>query len=270
MRQSGNLRAQSYRPFLRPTDFEIYRKNDGSAERIRNIRKGYSLAIRPNGFIPRTGILLCQYLNTLKLNESFVLDVGTGESALIAIHCAILGATRVEAIDVDKVAIEWAQKNLVTNNLTSKIELIKKSLCSYRSAIKFDFIVSNPPQMPIKENRSIHDDAGQDGKFYLRGLIKLASHHLKPGGVLIFAAFDFLGIDTAYNRQLPVFQILKRNYFIPRIVRRVEREIRPDSRTARNLRWIKGIYPGYIFKRGANSHYYHKVLIVSARKVAST
>lgn len=262
----SQISKKPYEPFSQHTEFVAYIGEGGSIRRLENIEKGYTLAMRPGGFVPKTGIILCQYLGTLKIKGASVLDIGTGESALLAIHCATLGASIVEAIDIDEVAVEWAEKNLVANNLISKVKLRKKSLYSHQGANKFDLIVSNPPQMPVKENRSIHDDAGRDGKSYLHGLIKLASRHLKPGGLLVFAAFDFLGVDTAYNKQFSLFKILRRNYFSPQIVLRVKREVRHSSYTARNLNYIKKIYPKYVFRKDTSGNCYHDLVIVAAQR----
>ncbi len=56
-----------------------------------------------------------------------VLDVGTG-SGILAIYGAILGARRIEAIDLDPEARRWARHNIALNGLAGVIRVSSKPL----------------------------------------------------------------------------------------------------------------------------------------------
>jgi ribosomal protein L11 methyltransferase len=69
-----------------------------------------------------------------------VLDAGCG-SGILSIVAAKLGAKRVVAFDIDKVAVEETQKNLKRNSISDNVYLV----CGYIDSIKgkFDLIVAN-------------------------------------------------------------------------------------------------------------------------------
>jgi len=58
-----------------------------------------------------------------------VLDVGTG-SGILAIAAARLGAAEVLALDTDPVAVETAQANVTTNDLTGVVRVVRGSIGS--------------------------------------------------------------------------------------------------------------------------------------------
>jgi release factor glutamine methyltransferase len=70
----------------------------------------------------------------------------------------------------------------------------------------FDLILTNPPQMPTPPGReaggdeATADDGGHDGWAILDRVIQGAPAHLKPGGQLVFALFDYLGEQNAFRR----------------------------------------------------------------------
>ena len=69
-----------------------------------------------------------------------VLDVGTG-SGILAIASALLGATKICAIDNDPVALEVAAENLRANGVAEKVLLSAKPVHSIRQ--RFTVVVAN-------------------------------------------------------------------------------------------------------------------------------
>jgi len=259
---------EQYRPLGKNTDFLAYRDEKGRIKQLKNSKFGYFITIRQLGYVPKTGILLSQFLEKIPFyRNSKILDVGTGESALLAIHSSFLGAEKVLAIDIDKNAIKWARKNVKRNKLSSKIKIIKKSVADCKLNFYPDIIISNPSQMPVKQRKSLHDDGGKDGKYYIIKLIKLANKILKSGGRLIFTVFDFLGVEKSYNTKESLLNILKKYSFNPKIAKTFNKEINKSSYTFKNLNHIKEIYPGYIFSKNKNNLYEHKIFIICAQKL---
>lgn len=263
----NRYKIKPYRPFSKNTEFIACTDKYSNIKELKNVKLGYSIMIKPGGYIPKTGILLCQYLSQFSaLSGLKILDVGTGESALLAIHSAFLGSNKVIAIDTDKIAIKWAKKNVSINNLNNEITVKNVSLYKYKSKFKFDIIISNPPQMPVKKNISMHDDGGKDGKIHIRRMIKLAAKDLKRNGVLIFTAFDFLGVNRSYNKKPSVFDILMKYSFCPKIVVITDKKIGPTSYTTKNLDYIKKIYPRYNFYKNKKGLCQYKVFIIHSIK----
>jgi len=69
-----------------------------------------------------------------------MMDVGTG-SGILAVYGAMLGASWVEAVDVDPDALAWAEKNLYLNPNPEKIHLSLKPIESYTE--RFDLVAAN-------------------------------------------------------------------------------------------------------------------------------
>jgi len=84
-----------------------------------------------------------------------VLDVGTG-SGILAIAAALLGATRVLALDVDPVAVGVARQNVAVNGVEGRVRVVEGSL-SADSALpdeggpRFDLVLANISTAAITE-----------------------------------------------------------------------------------------------------------------------
>lgn len=100
--------------------------------------------------------------------EKSVLDLGTG-TGILAIVARYLGATHIDAIDVDPVAIECARENL-RNNRIANIHFETATLDTFqRRKPKYDYILANIHKSVILEIRS------------------QVSQLLAPGGFLIIS-----------------------------------------------------------------------------------
>ena len=259
---------EPYKPFKNNSDFLVSKDKRGNIKQLKSIKFGYYILIKPSGYVPKTGVFLSKFLEKISFpKKSKVLEVGTGESALLAIHSSFLGGNEIIAIDIDNNAIRWAKKNVKKNRLAKKIKIIKKSVFDFKTSFKPDIIISNPPQMPVVRMKSIHDDGGRNGRRYIIQLIKLANKILKKDGKLIFTAFDFLGVNKNYNKNNSIFEILKQYSFRSKIIKSFRKEIKKTSYTFKNINQIKKVYPNYIFKKNKKGFYEHEVLIVYAKKL---
>lgn len=218
----------------------------------------YKLQIKPEGYVPKSGILLCLALGN-SLNEKRVLDIGTGETGILAIHCAKHGAKEITACDIDPKAIKWAERNGKFNSVKNA-RWINSNLFEKIQG-KYDLIVSNPPQMPMV-NGNWHDSGGKDGRKITEKIIKLSPKFLEPDGSLVLLLFDFLGVDRTYDSQPSIFQLLKRNGFSPSVVDTSIRTINPSGKTTASIPTIKRAYPNFSFKRNPKGDLYHKIYIV--------
>jgi len=83
-----------------------------------------------------------------------ILEIGTGASAILAMMFAKIGC-RVEATEIDEIALQSARKNVTLNNLGALISLKKVAKDDflkqyYDSLTEFDAILCNPPQYDQK------------------------------------------------------------------------------------------------------------------------
>ena len=158
--------------------------------------------VNDNVLIPRddTQILVNRAIKIIKNNKiDKVLDVGTG-SGIIAIELAKNTSSNIFASDISDDAINIATKNANLHN--TNITFIKSDLFSDIGE-KFDFIVSNPPYIPLKEKETIQNEvkfepdnalyAKNNGLYFYEKIIEQSVRFLTPKG---FLAFE-IGINQA-------------------------------------------------------------------------
>lgn len=148
------------------------------------------------------------WLSRLIVNQvkGNVLDLCTG-SGIQAILAAKSGA-RVIAVDIDQEAFGWAQFNVYLNDVNEKIELRLGNLYSViDDSIEFDFILSNPPFIPIPKSIDfpIAGDGGEDGRDLVRQIFHGYEKYLKIDGKAIM-----IGQGIGNNNSVFLSKDLKR------------------------------------------------------------
>jgi SAM-dependent methyltransferase len=255
------LKLEQYSPFAGLKGFFLASDKSG-ARFVLSKDPEYSIQIRPKGYTPKSGILLCKYLTKLANNKK-VLDIGTGEGGLLAIHAAKSGARSVVAIDINRQAIIWANKNINLNKLRN-IHLSNGDVYPKTNS-RFDLIVSNPPQMPM-ERGAHHDSGGADGRKIIMSIIKGASSRLNKNGAILLLLFDFLGVTERYGIQPTLKDILLSEGFRLDVLGSHERVVRKEGKTLQSLKSILKSYPKFRF-RVKGQKLVHQVLIVLAKKI---
>jgi ribosomal protein L11 methyltransferase len=71
-----------------------------------------------------------------------VLDIGTG-SGILAIGAAKLGAARVDAREIDPIAVETAQKNVLASGLDDVIAVVRGSVTIQAPLHLYDMVIAN-------------------------------------------------------------------------------------------------------------------------------
>lgn len=259
----GGLKLQAHKPFPRTKDFYLaVLLQTAKFLFFCQKKKKYVLRIKKDGYIPKSGIFLCNELTKhFNLAGKNILDIGTGESGIIAIHASFFGAQTITAVDVDPVAVQWAKKNGGLNGIRN-IRWQESDIFGSVSG-SFDIIVSNPPQLPMKIGL-LHDAGGVDGRKHLEKIIKHASQYLNHDGRLILLIFDFLGVDKSYGKKASLFDYYRKNNLNPVILGETTRVIRKGGQTEEALNHIRSIYPRFKFLRDNKDNIAHKIFIVSA------
>ncbi|MBU2477172.1 methyltransferase [Candidatus Micrarchaeota archaeon] len=136
-----------------------------------------------------------------------VLDVCTG-SGIQAICCAEKSG-KVIAVDVNKRALSFAGFNTKLNNLEGQIELIHSDLFAKIPKKKFDLIVSNPPFIPVpnEKNWFLHGSAGYDGLKIVKRILKESKKYLKPKGKLQIITHSF-----GAAKKIQVLNLVKKHF----------------------------------------------------------
>lgn len=82
------------------------------------------------------------FLEKVIKNGDSVLDIGTG-SGILSIVAEKCGASKVDAYEIDSVAVEVAKKNIELNNIENGINVIEADILKEQINDKYDIIVSN-------------------------------------------------------------------------------------------------------------------------------
>ena len=124
-----------------------------------------------------------------------IADLGTG-SGCIAMACArAFPKARVDAVDIDPLALQVARINRDALALQRRVRLVKSDFFRGLKGRRYDIIVSNPPYVGTAEYAGLPPEyahepeqalrSGPDGMQAVRVLLREALHHLTPQGVLI-------------------------------------------------------------------------------------
>ncbi len=165
---------------------------------------GREFHIEPGVFIPRFDTelvierLLADYSHCGK-NDAHIIDLGCG-SGVIGLTAALeIPLSRVTLIDNSIPALRLAEKNALKHGLQKTVEIIEWDALTapppkWRN--RFDYVLSNPPYIPVAEIPSLHPDVqrephaalsdSKDGLTFYRKWTKLLPELLKPGGRFIF------------------------------------------------------------------------------------
>lgn len=232
---------EKYNPFnIR----EYYIISDGNKNFFKY--KGYLLELSKEGYIPKSGLLFDEVLDFDTCNNKNILDLGCGYLGILGIIAKFNGAKNIDSIDYDDNCVLWFNK-IIKENGYNNIKCFKSN---YFENIKdnYDLILSNPPQLPMK-NGSLHDSGGIDGRKYILEIMNQSFLHLKDNGKLYLLVFDFLGSLEKTNKEKSLLEIANDiGYKKVEMLYEIEKTIKEGSLTYENLSYISKIYPFYDFK----------------------
>jgi methylase of polypeptide subunit release factors len=217
-----------------------------------------SIKVRQNGYIPKSGLLVVEQLKKLNIYGRAI-DIGTGESGIIAHSLMALGASEVFASDVDEEILAQVKNS---SSVSHRIQWHHCSLFPKDVNGQFDFIVSNPPQMPMSYSGHPHDYSGFDGRTLIEKFLGQAEKNLAPKGAIILLCFDFLGIEQRTNDKPSIIELGNSVGLQTTVLSRHKRTIRKNGKTAENIGWINKIYPDYAFLCNDAGEYFHEVILL--------
>ncbi|MFA5745517.1 MAG: methyltransferase [archaeon] len=113
--------------------------------------------------------------------NSTVLDLCSG-SGVLGIYSSD-NASKVVLSDISSKAIDFSKRNAYRNGLTN-IEFRKGDLFNTVKNEKFDYILTNPPFVPVPKNikAALHSNGGIDGFYLVKKIFDSINNHLKPNG----------------------------------------------------------------------------------------
>lgn len=252
-----------YKPFEFVQKFYIEETEGGIVLHYIDGAITYSIHIENDAYIPKSGLALCSWLAEICCGKS-VLDVGTGQSCILARHAFYKGANTVDAVDCDKAVI-------APHKIGDIPDLIKVFFSNCYSGVankRYDVIVSNPPQLPFCEMAStVHDAAGFTGREVIEELIVLANQHLVVNGKLLLLVFGFLGVEYPTRLNQPtIIQLITENGLIVEKMERFVVKIRDGGRLDASRTYIERMYTNYHFICH-NGCYYNEIYLIQCEKL---
>lgn len=150
------------------------------------------------------GVLLGAWVNLNDKNK--ILDAGTG-SGLIALMLAQRSHADIIAIEFDKSGFEQATENVSRSPWTERIKVIHEDLRVFKSSVKFDLIVSNPPYFrnSLKAPLKVRTQARHDDSLSWDQLVEKASSMLNPlGHLAVIIPFEGFSLfeSTCFQNKL--------------------------------------------------------------------
>ncbi len=140
-----------------------------------------------------TSLVLKKALDAVVRDGMRVLEVGTGESAVLSVRLARRRRVEVTAVDVSAEALATARRVADANGVA--VDLRRSDVLSgLEPGRGFDVIFSNPPYVPTAEGRRLgleaHQaariwDGGADGLTVVRRLLDEAPSFMSEGGTLL-------------------------------------------------------------------------------------
>lgn len=139
-----------------------------------------------------------------------VLDMGTGSGILAVAMASQPRVTKVVAIDIDPDAVEAARKRAEEAGVSERIEFKVGDLFEEIDAVRYDWILFNPPYLPLE---GPVDEAswsgGKAGNEVIRSFLSRAVQHLNPGGAILMVYSSLTRLDLNELGGLYCFEVLE-------------------------------------------------------------
>jgi release factor glutamine methyltransferase len=146
---------------------------------------------------PETELLVEEAIRFLSHKDrSEILDLGSGTGCIpISILLEIKNATGL-AVEKSPEAFYYLKNNCIKHGLEQRLALQNADVESLELEEEFDVITANPPYISVADPE-VHPDvkkhepamalyAGKDGSEFIRKWAEVASHYLKPDGLVLF------------------------------------------------------------------------------------
>ena len=158
---------------------------------------GLDFAVTKDVLIPRpeTEMIVEAAIEILQPGARFC-EIGIGSGCIAVSILRQTDATSAIGLDVSKKALEIAQKNAKTHQVTKRLELKISDVFDNLSGEKFDLVVSNPPYISSAELKALQPEVGNfephtaltdggDGFSIIEKIIRDAPKFLNENGFLL-------------------------------------------------------------------------------------
>lgn len=181
-------------------------------------------------------VLLANFC-TINKDVKTIVDFGTNNAA-IPLLLSKRTNKKIIGIEIQKEAVEIANKNVSLNNLDNQIEIIHADINDYVSKMnKVQLVVCNPPFFKVGENSNLNDNeyltiARHEIKIDLEGIIQSATKILDNKGRL--------AIVHRPDRMIDILNMMQKYDIEPKRIRFVYPKYNRES----HVLLVEGLYKG--------------------------
>ncbi|WP_240615307.1 peptide chain release factor N(5)-glutamine methyltransferase [Pedobacter paludis] len=156
---------------------------------------------------PETEELVDWIIHDLEGEENLnLLDIGTGSGCIPITIKKYLPQIKVSTIDISNRAIVTAQENAKT--IGTEVKFIEADILTYKTDLKYDIIVSNPPYIRALEKEAMHQNvlsfephialfvSDEEPLIFYSKIADFAISNLNENGFLYFEINEYLGVET--------------------------------------------------------------------------
>lgn len=156
-------------------------------------------------------MILLEHLKKLKNKKLQILDLCTGSGCIALTLAHALPQSTVLATDIDERAIVLCKKNAKHNGISNTTCIKSDLFTNIPQTKKFDFIISNPPYIPLDEWKTLDASvkewenkialaAEDDGLALIKKIIEQAPEYLKENAELKEKQIPQLMIEIGYQQ----------------------------------------------------------------------
>jgi release factor glutamine methyltransferase len=186
---------------------------------------------------PETEILVesvSNFLNSNKLSDKTVVDIGTGCGNIAISLTKHLSSCKIMATDICPQAIEVARKNIKNFGFEANITLLEGDLFAALKGYegKIDVVVSNPPYISEVEMNGLSAEVsrepyislygGQDGLDLYRRFFQKAATYLSKNGLMVleigYNQAEALRLLSETSKNFSCLQIIKDYRKLDRVI----------------------------------------------------
>jgi ribosomal protein L11 methyltransferase len=117
-----------------------------------------------------TTVMCLQALEKYVKKGDSVIDVGTG-SGVLSIGAALLGASKVHALDLDEVAVKAAKENIALNNVEEVVEVTHGNLLDSIKESASIIVANILAEVIMTFSEDAYSILPEDGLFIVSGII---------------------------------------------------------------------------------------------------
>ncbi|NPA41828.1 MAG: peptide chain release factor N(5)-glutamine methyltransferase [Aquificae bacterium] len=184
---------------------------------------GRTFKVQPGVLVPRpeTELLVEKTLELIpdhKPHHGYEIGSGTGViSITLLLERPLL---KMSAVDIDPQAVRLTQENAQLHGVSSRLEVLEGNLFQPVEGRRFDFIISNPPYIPLREWENLPPEVkkekktaligGEKGYEFYERIAPLLKNYLKEGG--------FVALEIGHDQGDIVRKLLTREAGLEKVI----------------------------------------------------